>query len=346
MAHLKTNPKIKLPKPSKEELEKSIKEIGYRNTDRKYGVCDNTSRRWAMAYGIELVAKCVLKTRKRKETIKKNGRLVYKADGEGNDSKVSIDKEKVKSKTKSIAPKVPVNKKEKIVKIKRTKKEKFPISEEISEQKKVSVQAQTSAPQVPHKYPTSTEQATGQATGQVTKPDQFPVAPVKVIQHQVINSDVFLGKIKNRYSSAELSNFEANINKKIKEAVEDIFVLKETLSRTSDNGTDDTAASGNVFEDGTGAMERENLTELLANKQSQLNALKNSLIRIGNGTYGICVVTGNLIPKERLLAVPHTTKCVEAKKNADNGKLVPVESGQDSDDADVEFIKPRKFSLD
>jgi hypothetical protein len=83
MAHLKTNPKIKLPKPSKEELEKSIKEIGYRDTDRKYGVCDNTSRRWLLAYGVVPEAKCVLKARKRKEVVKKDGRLVYKKDGKG-----------------------------------------------------------------------------------------------------------------------------------------------------------------------------------------------------------------------------------------------------------------------
>jgi len=298
MSHLKTNPKIKLPKPSKAELEKSIKEIGYRNTDRKYGVCDNTSRRWAMAYGIVLVAKCVLKSRQRKETVLKNGRLVYKKD---------------------ITPSVKSSKKEKVIKV---KKEKVKVVKKEKSVFEATIKVE------------ATEQVSGQATEQAT--------PVKVTAHPVID----LSKIKNRYSSAELSNFETNIHKKIKEVIEDIFILKESLARTSDNGTDDTAASGNAFEEGTAAMERENLTELVAKKQTQLNSLKNALMRVGNGTYGICVVTGELIPKERLLAVPHTTKCVEAKKDSDNGKVVtPVESVVADSDDDSE-VKPRKFSLD
>ena len=107
MAHLKTNPNISLPKPTKTELEKSINEIGYRGTDRKYGVCDNTARRWAMAYGIKLVEKCVLKARKRKETILMNGILEYKVKrsptGKLKEKKLKEKKVNKKNKTSSFS---------------------------------------------------------------------------------------------------------------------------------------------------------------------------------------------------------------------------------------------------
>jgi RNA polymerase-binding transcription factor DksA len=147
-------------------------------------------------------------------------------------------------------------------------------------------------------------------------------------QHQVVD----LSKIKNRYSANELMEFKAVIEGKIKEGFEAICVLKEGLGRKSENGTDDTSSSGNAFEEGTASIERENMTELIAKKQKHLNALNGALMRVGNGTYGICISTGTLIPKERLLAVPHATKCLEAKRDSDNGKVVtPVEAPVEED---------------
>lgn len=54
--------------------------------------------------------------------------------------------------------------------------------------------------------------------------------------------------------------------------------------------------------------------------QDFIEKLEAALLRIQNGTYGICSVTGKLIPKERLRAVPHTTKSIEAKLNRDKRK--------------------------
>ncbi len=50
-------------------------------------------------------------------------------------------------------------------------------------------------------------------------------------------------------------------------------------------------------------------------QQKFIRDLKNALIRIENGTYGICRVTGKKIQKERLRLVPHATLSIEAKKN-------------------------------
>ena len=162
----------------------------------------------------------------------------------------------------------------------------------------------------------------------VAAPAVSVVVPVSkpAVRHEVVD----LSKIKNRYSQNELAEFKVLIENKMTEAFESMCILKEGLNKSTENGTDDTLSSGNIFEEGTASIERENMTELVAKKQKHLAALKGALTRIGNGTYGICLVTGQLIPKARLLAVPHATKCVEAKKDSDNGKvLTPVEAADD-----------------
>jgi RNA polymerase-binding transcription factor DksA len=89
--------------------------------------------------------------------------------------------------------------------------------------------------------------------------------------------------------------------------------LKETLSKKNDSGTDFTASTSKLLEDGADTLERENLSQLAARQQKFIINLENALIRIKNGTYGVCVDTGKLIAKERLKAVPHTMHSIEAK---------------------------------
>ena len=120
---------------------------------------------------------------------------------------------------------------------------------------------------------------------------------------------------KTRYSADELQEFEALINEKLEKAHKELDFIKETLTRSNDSGTDNTAGTLKVLEDGADTAEKENLSQLAARQQKFINNLDNALIRIKNGTYGICVSTGKLIPKERLRAVPHTTSSIEAKLN-------------------------------
>ena len=120
---------------------------------------------------------------------------------------------------------------------------------------------------------------------------------------------------KTRYSEEELKEFEALINEKLEKAHKELDFIKETLNRSNDSGTDSTAGTLKVLEDGADTAEKENLSQLAARQQKFINNLDNALIRIKNGTYGICSVTGKLISKERLRAVPHTTSSIEAKLN-------------------------------
>ncbi len=120
---------------------------------------------------------------------------------------------------------------------------------------------------------------------------------------------------KNRYSDAELKEFEDLIKSKIEAAENELKILKNSLSKSGDSGTDATAATSKVLEDGADTAEKENMNQLAARQQKFLNNLKNALIRIKNGTYGICRETGKLISKDRLRAVPHTTLSIDAKLN-------------------------------
>lgn len=119
---------------------------------------------------------------------------------------------------------------------------------------------------------------------------------------------------KTRYSEEELKEFAVLINRKLDKAKEEYKILKETLNRNNDEGTDATSGGNTkVLEDGAETAEKENLSQLAARQQKYITNLENALIRIKNGTYGICSVTGKLISKERLIAVPHTTQSIEAK---------------------------------
>lgn len=116
-----------------------------------------------------------------------------------------------------------------------------------------------------------------------------------------------------RYSEEELREFEGIILEKLEGSKSELNYIKESLSKRNDSGTDNTAGTAKLLEDGADTSERENLSQLAARLQKYSSQLENALIRIKNGTYGVCIDTGKLIPKERLRVVPHTQQTIEAK---------------------------------
>ena len=118
---------------------------------------------------------------------------------------------------------------------------------------------------------------------------------------------------KLRYSREELIEFEDLITEKLNNARKEVAFIKETLSRRNDSGTDNTASSSKLLEDGADTAEKESLNQLASRQLKFIQQLENALVRIKNGTYGVCIGTGKLIPKERLRAVPHTQHSIEAK---------------------------------
>jgi RNA polymerase-binding transcription factor DksA len=144
-----------------------------------------------------------------------------------------------------------------------------------------------------------------------------PVAPVKVavarpVAHIAKKANVVEDN-RTRYSDAELKEFKVLIHKKLDEATRDYELLKNTLSHKDDHGTDDTSPTFKLLEDGSDVLSKEETAHLAARQEKYIQNLKNALIRIENKTYGICRVTGKLIPKERLRSVPHATLSIDAK---------------------------------
>jgi len=118
---------------------------------------------------------------------------------------------------------------------------------------------------------------------------------------------------KHRYTEEELHEFELLLKEKIEKARKELDYIKESLTRKNSQGTDGTSGSVKVLEDGADTDEKESLNQLAVRQQKFISNMEAALIRIKNGTYGVCTDTGKLIPKERLRAVPHTTQTVEAK---------------------------------
>ncbi len=118
---------------------------------------------------------------------------------------------------------------------------------------------------------------------------------------------------KNRYNPEELQEFKDIIEKKLDEARKDYDLLKSAFSNKDDHGTDDTSPTFKLLEEGSDVLSKEETGQLASRQKKFIENLEAALIRIQNNTYGICRVTGKLIPKERLRIVPHATLSIEAK---------------------------------
>jgi RNA polymerase-binding transcription factor DksA len=117
-------------------------------------------------------------------------------------------------------------------------------------------------------------------------------------------------EIKLRYSDDDLNVFKERILEKLSIAREELSDLTGSLASSSLNDGD---GNFKTLEDGAATLEKESINQLAARQQKFIMQLEDALIRIENKTYGICKVTGKLIQKERLMAVPHTTMSMEAK---------------------------------
>ncbi|MBR8537401.1 TraR/DksA C4-type zinc finger protein [Carboxylicivirga mesophila] len=119
---------------------------------------------------------------------------------------------------------------------------------------------------------------------------------------------------KTRYSDEELQEFKEIILKKLDKAKKDYELLRNTITHQDGNDTQDTSPTFKVLEEGAAVLSKEEAGKLAQRQQKFIQHLSAALVRIENKTYGVCRVTGKLIPKERLKAVPHATLSVEAKQ--------------------------------
>jgi RNA polymerase-binding transcription factor DksA len=118
----------------------------------------------------------------------------------------------------------------------------------------------------------------------------------------------------HRYGDKELQEFKSLIMEKLEASRKELKYLHEQINRTAELGSDDSDTKFSGLEDGTGTSEKEYLSQMASRQITYIDHLEKALVRIANKTYGICRVTGKLISKERLRAVPHATLSIEAKK--------------------------------
>ncbi len=117
-----------------------------------------------------------------------------------------------------------------------------------------------------------------------------------------------------RYSDEELQEFKELILQKLEKATHEYELLKSNVMNSDGNDISDTSRSFKILEEGASTLGKEQ-SEQLAQRQMQfIQKLQAALVRIENKTYGVCRVTGELIPKDRLRAVPHATLSIEAKQ--------------------------------
>ena len=116
-----------------------------------------------------------------------------------------------------------------------------------------------------------------------------------------------------RYSDAELVEFRELINRKLEAAKKELAYLHGLITRKDEMGGDEGDNRYMTMEDGSLSMEREQLSQMASRQITFIDHLEKAVMRIENKTYGICRVTGKLIDKARLRAVPHATLSIEAK---------------------------------
>ncbi len=115
---------------------------------------------------------------------------------------------------------------------------------------------------------------------------------------------------RTRYSDAELEEFRAIIVEKLDSAHQQLRYYLRQLTELADNED----AKIKSLDNAVGSTEREYISSLAVRQRSHIQHLDNALQRIQNKVYGICRATGKLIARERLLAVPHATLSLDAKR--------------------------------
>ena len=136
-------------------------------------------------------------------------------------------------------------------------------------------------------------------------------------------------ELKVRYSDEDLQEFKVLIEGKLQLAQDELNTTQQQIDDLNENGFNQ--QGGDWYDDSTAHTDLEMLQRMLTRQQRHVQDLKNALLRVQNKTYGICIVTGNLIEKERLRLVPHATKSVDGKNIANSShREVTGEQGSDA----------------
>ena len=144
-----------------------------------------------------------------------------------------------------------------------------------------------------------------------------------------------------RYNDADLAMFKTHVEQKIEKGRDYLNMIVEQINSAKESKDND----NEWMDDSSNSADLEMLFLMETRQRKHLNDLENSLIRIQNKTFGVCVVTGELIDKRRLMAVPTTSKSLEAKLgDATPAKIQKPKPTQKKDGAKVIITKEIKRS--
>jgi len=150
----------------------------------------------------------------------------------------------------------------------------------------------------------------------------------KIASKKIKKVEGIVEKVKTRYSDEELEEFRQIILSKLEKAHNDLKLLTESYTTGNDHDTNDTSPTFKVLEEGYQVFSKEENSKFAARQSKFIKALENALVRIENKSYGICRVTGKLIPKDRLRIVPHATLSIEAKRQQTTVLAPPQQTSQ------------------
>jgi RNA polymerase-binding transcription factor DksA len=123
-----------------------------------------------------------------------------------------------------------------------------------------------------------------------------------------------LGK---KYTKSKLKKFQKQIVEKMGSVSEEVDTLREGIgSATNKQGgvTPDAIYSLHMADAGTDSHEQEKNFMFMNRGSDYFKSLEIALERIREGSFGICKICLDLIPEERMMAVPSATKCVDCKE--------------------------------
>ena len=136
--------------------------------------------------------------------------------------------------------------------------------------------------------------------------------------------------LKVRYSDEDLQAFKVLVDERLAQAQDELSTTEKQISDLNENGFNQ--QGGDWYDDSSAHTDLEMLQRMLQRQQRFVQDLKNALLRIHNKTYGICIVTGELISKERLRLVPHATKSMDGKAQASSNAKPNIESNSGGGD--------------
>ena len=120
---------------------------------------------------------------------------------------------------------------------------------------------------------------------------------------------------KKSWTQKEIKYFKEMVQSKRVAVLEEINDSKDKADEILKSSTANSLYSSHMADASSDHVDLEKAYYMIARNKTFLGYLDKALLMIKNKTFGICQACDQLIHKERLEEVPHTTKCFDCKSN-------------------------------